>query len=115
MAVDLKQSLVMAVELSTAHLAPADLELLPELAVDYSVGSLPSKHGSDSGRDFRPAVLLTANGFVIPVGEPTVKAIKDAGASPELASILDACLATGDCMYLAFDSDGRQHEDLPVF
>lgn len=99
----LTAALVKSVELSTAHITFADNELLDSKAEQYA-GSL-----------LGPKILMHEHGFVIPISEPTVNALKHAGASPEFTAILDGCFQEGDIMYLCFDGDALQQEGLPVF
>lgn len=99
----LTAAFVKTVELSTNHITFADNELLKAKADLYA--------GTFSG----PIVQRHEHGFVIPIGEPTVNALKHAGASPEFTAILDGCFQEGDIMYLCFDGDALQQEGLPVF
>lgn len=94
MKIRITDHLVRAVELSTAWLTEADVELLGRMAIAYAVG------GNTTG-----CVMKHECGFVVFVGEPTFDHIKAAGASEQFVSILDETFKAGDIMYLTFHTD----------
>lgn len=97
------------VELSTAHLRKEDKELLRVVAQEHQSAIAEIDR-------FAPVVLESRYGFVIAIGELTVKALKEKGASVELRSLLEWCLdPVQGIVYLAFDRDAAELDELPVF
>jgi hypothetical protein len=106
---NLSPALCKAVELCSNHLRKEDVRLLQTIAAEHR-GSF-----SESA-EFQPVVFETRYGFLIAIGELTVNAIVARGASSEFKSLLEWCLEPSQgILYLAFDADAAQIEDLPMF
>lgn len=96
MQIKIADHLVRAAEFSTFYLSIQDCSILAEMADALAKSDDPCA-----------CVMKHQHGFVVFVGAPTFNEIKEAGASEKFVEILDATLAAGDVMYLAF------HADLP--
>lgn len=106
---NLTPALCKAVELCTNHLRKEDVQLLQTIAADNRLSFSESA-------EFLPVVFETRYGFLIAIGELTVNAIVERGASSEFKSLLEWCLEPAQgILYLAFDADAEQIEDLPMF
>ena len=106
---NLTPAICKAVELCTNHLRKEDVQLLQTIAADHRLSFSESA-------EFLPVVFETRYGFLIAIGELTVKAIVERGASSEFRALLEWCLEpTQGILYLAFDADAEQIEDLPLF
>ncbi|WP_233099103.1 hypothetical protein, partial [Pseudomonas veronii] len=98
-----------SVELCTNHLRKSDAELLEHLAARHF-----QRFHCEGWTG--PVVLKNRYGFVIPIGELTVRGIIESGASTEFRDILNWCISPEkNVTYLGFDRDGYQDEDVPQF
>lgn len=98
-----------SVELCTNHLRKSDAELLEHLAARHF-----QRFHCEGWTG--PVVLKTRYGFVIPIGELTVRGIIESGASTEFRDILNWCISPEkNVTYLGFDRDGYLDDEVPQF
>ena len=106
---NLTPAICKAVELCTSHLRKEDVQLLEAIAAEH-------RGRFSESAEFVPVVFDTRHGFLIAIGELTVNAIVARGASSEFKSLLELFLSPSLVfLYLAFDADAEQIDDLPMF